>query len=215
MSAILTSVECKKGIAFAQFVYSCHWIGLKVNLLKILASFIAITGLVCSTFVNAALLNINPQSVEAEAWTILDTQSGQTIAEYNSHVQRAPASMTKMMVAYIALKEIKAGHLKKEEIITATPVVQVVQWDESQMYLKQGEQISIDQLLAGLIVMSANDAAVTLAERISGSVPAFVARMNQEAQALGMKDTHFANPPGITMPDHFLLRMTWRSWVKL
>lgn len=160
-------------------------------------------GLVCSTLVNAALLNINPLSVEAEAWTILDTQTGQTIAEYNSHAQRAPASMTKMMVAYIALKELKAGHLTKEEIITATPVVKMVQWDESQMYLKQGEQISIDQLLAGLIVMSANDAAVTLAERISGNVPAFVARMNQEAQALGMKDTHFANPPGVTMPDHF------------
>lgn len=159
--------------------------------------------LVCSTLVNAALLDINPLSVEAEAWTILDTQTGQTIAEYNSHAQRAPASMTKMMVAYIALKELKAGHLTKEEIITATPVVKMVQWDESQMYLKQGEQISIDQLLAGLIVMSANDAAVTLAERISGNVPAFVARMNQEAQALGMKDTHFANPPGVTMPNHF------------
>ncbi|MFW2077289.1 D-alanyl-D-alanine carboxypeptidase PBP6B [Acinetobacter sp. ULE_I010] len=171
--------------------------------MKILTSFITLMSLVCSTLVNAALLDINPLSVEAEAWTILDTQTGQTIAEYNSHAQRAPASMTKMMVAYIALKELKAGHLTKEEIITATPVVKMVQWDESQMYLKQGEQISIDQLLAGLIVMSANDAAVTLAERISGNVPAFVARMNQEAQALGMKDTHFANPPGVTMPDHF------------
>lgn len=171
--------------------------------MKIFVTFIAFISLVCSTLSNAALLNINPLSVEAASWTILDTQSGQTIAEYNSHAQRAPASMTKMMVAYIALKELKAGHLKKEEIITATPVVQMVQWDESQMYLKEGEQISIDQLLAGLIVMSANDAAVTLAERISGDVPAFVARMNQEAQALGMKDTHFANPPGVTMPDHF------------
>lgn len=171
--------------------------------MKIFVTFIAFISLVCSTFVNATLLNINPLSVEAASWTILDTQSGQTIAEYNSHAQRAPASMTKMMVAYIALKELKAGHLKKEEIITATPVVQMVQWDESQMYLKQGEQISIDQLLAGLIVMSANDAAVTLAERISGDVPTFVARMNKEAQALGMKDTHFANPPGVTMPDHF------------
>lgn len=142
-------------------------------------------------------------SVEAEAWTILDTQTGQTIAEYNSHVQRAPASMTKMMVAYIALKEIQAGRLKKQEILTATPVVKMVQWDESQMYLKEGEQISVDQLIAGLIVMSANDAAVTLAERISGTVPAFIARMNQEAQALGMKNTHFSNAPGITMPEHF------------
>ena len=111
--------------------------------------------------------------------------------------------MTKMMVAYIALKEIKAGHLRKDEVLTATPVVQMVQWDESQMYLKQGEQISVDQLLAGLVVMSANDAAVTLAEKISGNIPAFIVRMNKEAQNLGMKDTHFANAPGVTMPDHF------------
>ena len=155
-----------------------------------------------TTFAHASLLKIDPLSVEAEAWTILDPQSGQIIAEHNSHVQRAPASLTKMMVAYIALKDIKAGKLNKNEILTATPVVNIVQWDESQMYLKPSEQISVDQLLAGLIVMSANDAAVTLAERISGNVPAFVARMNQEAQALGMKDTHFSNPPGITMPDH-------------
>ena len=171
-------------------------------MLKILTYIFALLSFFCSTFIHAALLNIDPATVDAKAWTILDVQSGQTIAEFNSHVQRAPASMTKMMVAYIALQEIKAGHLRKDEILTATPVVQMVQWDESQMYLKQGEEISIDQLLAGLIVMSANDAAVTLAERISGSVPAFVARMNQQAQALGMKDTHFTNPAGITMPDH-------------
>ena len=83
----------------------------------------------------------------------------------------------------IALKEINAGKLNKSEILTATPVVSTVMWDESQMYLKQGEQISVDQLLAGLVVMSANDAAVTLAERISGDIPNFVARMNQEAKA--------------------------------
>lgn len=171
--------------------------------MKHLIYLIASLSLLCSTIVNAALLNLVPESVEAPAWTILDTQSGQVIAEHNSHEQRAPASMTKMMVAYIALKEIEAGHLKKDEIITATLVVKMVQWDESQMYLKQGEQISVDQLLAGLVVMSANDAAVTLAERISGNVPAFIERMNKEAKALGMNDTHFANAPGVTMPNHF------------
>ena len=152
---------------------------------------------------HAALLNIVPESVEAEAWTILDSQTGQVIAEHNAHVQRAPASLTKIMVAYIALKEIQAGKLDKNEILTATPVVQTVMWDESQMYLKAGEQISVDQLLAGLIVMSANDAAVTLAEKIAGSVPQFIARMNAEAKALGMTDTHFQNPAGITMPEHY------------
>ena len=171
--------------------------------MKFILSLFTLFSLICTHLAHANLLNIAPESVEAQAWSIMDAQSGQVIAEHNSHVQRAPASLTKMMVAYIALKEIEAGKLRKEEILTATPVVSTVMWDESQMYLKAGEQISIDQLLAGLIVMSANDAAVTLAEKISGSVPAFVARMNREAQALGMKDTHFSNPAGISMPDHY------------
>ena len=171
--------------------------------MKAVIYLIASLGLLCSTIVNATLLNLVPESVEAQAWTVIDTQSGQVIAEHNSHVQRAPASLTKMMVAYITLKELQAGHLRKDEILTATPVVNMVMWDESQMYLKQGEQISVDQLLAGLVVMSANDAAVTLAERIAGDVPKFIARMNKEAQALGMKDTHFQNPAGISMPEHY------------
>lgn len=175
----------------------------KVKSLKITTALFLFLSFFCSTLVNAALLNIDPLSVESEAWTVLDPQTGQIIAEHNSQLKRAPASLTKMMVGYIALKEIKAGKLNKAEILTATPVVNTVQWDESQMYLKPTEQITIDQLIAGLIIMSANDAAVSLAERISGSVPQFVERMNQEARALGMTNTHFSNPAGITMNDHY------------
>lgn len=171
--------------------------------MRLILTIISLFSLLCASVAHANLLNIAPESVEAEAWSIVDAQSGQIIAEHNSHVQRAPASLTKMMVAYITLKELKAGKLHKNDILTATPVVNMVMWDESQMYLKPGEQISIDQLLAGLIVMSANDAAVSLGEKISGSVPNFVARMNQEARALGMKDTHFSNPAGVTMTDHY------------
>ena len=171
--------------------------------MKFIASLIATLCFFMSAISHAALLNINPESVEAEAWTILDSQTGQTIASHNEDLQRAPASLTKMMVAYITLKEIQAGKLDKNEVITATSVVNMVMWDESQMYLKEGDQISVDQLLAGLIVMSANDAAVTLAEKISGSVPKFVERMNQEAKALGMQHTNFQNAAGITMPEHY------------
>ena len=171
--------------------------------MKYIISLIAVFSLFISAFSHAALLNIVPESVEAEAWTILDSQSGQVIAEHNADVQRAPASLTKMMVAYIALKEIEAGKLDKNEVLTATSVVKTVMWDESQMYLKEGDQISIDQLMAGLIIMSANDAAVTLAEKISGGIPQFVERMNQEAKALGMQHTNFQNPAGITMPEHY------------
>ena len=142
--------------------------------MKFILSLFTLFSLICTHLAHANLLNIAPESVEAQAWSIMDAQSGQVIAEHNSHVQRAPASLTKMMVAYITLKEIEAGKLRKEEVLTATPVVSTVMWDESQMYLKAGEQISIDQLLAGLIVMSANDAAVTLAEKIQAAYPSLL-----------------------------------------
>ena len=84
----------------------------------------------CSvSLTHAALLNILPESVEAEAWIILDPQSKQVLAEHNSHVQRAPASLTKMMVAYIVLKEIQAGTLHKNQLLSATPVINSVMWD--------------------------------------------------------------------------------------
>lgn len=164
---------------------------------------LATLGLCYSSLGHANLLNIAPESVDAEAWTVIDPQSGQVIAEHNSHIKRAPASLTKMMVAYITLKEVQSGRLDLNEILTVSPVVNNVMWDESQMRLKIGESVSVDTLLAGLIIMSANDGAMMLAERISGSVPNFVARMNAEAKALGMADSHFQNPPGITMPEHY------------
>mgnify|MGYP003493782348 FL=1 len=193
----------KQKVLACFFAFFAFGSAIQGTLVKLLLSLFTLFSLLCANFAHANLLNIAPETVEAQAWSIMDAQSGQIIAEHNSHAQRAPASLTKMMVAYITLKEIQAGKLHKEDVLTATPVVSTVMWDESQMYLKAGEQISIDQLLAGLIVMSANDAALTLAEKISGGVPQFVARMNQEAQALGMKDTHFSNPAGITMSDHY------------
>lgn len=152
---------------------------------------------------NAAILNIAPESVEAESWIILDPQTNQIIAEHNSQAQRAPASLTKLMVAYLTLQAIHSGQLKTTDLITASKVVNGVKSDESKMGLKAGDQISIEQLLSGLIVMSANDAAVTLAEKISGNLPAFIEKMNNEAQHLGMSNSHFTNPAGITMNEHY------------
>lgn len=77
--------------------------------MRLILTIISLFSLLCASVAHANLLNIAPESVEAEAWSIVDAQSGQIIAEHNSHVQRAPASLTKMMVAYITLKELKAG----------------------------------------------------------------------------------------------------------
>lgn len=181
----------------------CPNVDPKGTSLKIARYCSALLGLLCCTLVHADVLNIAPESVDAEAWLILDTHSGQVIAQHRADVQRAPASLTKMMVAYIALKEIQAGRLSLNEVITASNVVQQVKTDESRMKIKPGDTITVDQLLAGLVIMSANDGALLLAERISGDVPKFVARMNQEAKVLGMQQTHFQNPPGITMPEHY------------
>ena len=96
---------------------------IKVLPLRIFAYLFILFSLCCASLANARLLQVVPESVEAAARSILDPQSGQIIAEYNSEVQRSPASLTKMMVAYIALKEIENGKLNRNEILTATPVV--------------------------------------------------------------------------------------------
>lgn len=153
---------------------------------------------------HSAVLNIQPSSVSAQAWLIYDPQTQQIISEHNSHQRRAPASLTKMLVAYIVLQDIKAGKLTLEQKITVSKIVEQVKDDESQLKLKVGEQVSIDLLLKGLIVMSANDSALLLAEHLGeGKIENFVQRMNQEAEKLNMRDSHFANPSGITMENHY------------
>lgn len=155
-------------------------------------------------FAHSAVLNIQPSTVNAQAWIIYDPQTQQIISEHNSHQRRAPASLTKMMVAYLVLQDIQAGKLTRAQLIKISPIINQVQKDESQLKLTVGETISIDQLLAGLIVMSANDSALVLAEHLGqGNVQNFVARMNETAQKLGMKDTQFANPSGISMNNHY------------
>lgn len=152
----------------------------------------------------ADLVTVDPQSIKAEAWLIMDGDSGQILAQSNAHVQRAPASVTKMMVAYLTLAQIQQGKLHYNQILTVpADIEQQVKSDESRMRLKPNEQLSVSELLTGLLVTSANDAAITLATHISGNVPAFVELMNATAQKLGMTETHYANPDGITQEGHY------------
>lgn len=153
---------------------------------------------------SAQVLHIDPQSIEAQAWIVIDPQSKQVIAEHAADQQRAPASLTKMMVGYLTLKALEDKKITLNQIITVPEVVTTVANDESRLHLKPNDQITVEELLASLLIMSANDAALTLATTISGDVPAFVQLMNKTAQDLGMKNTHFGNPSGITMPNHYM-----------
>lgn len=149
------------------------------------------------------LINIDPFSIKAESWLVMDGDSGQILAQHNAIEQRAPASLTKMMVAYISLQQIKAGKLNFNDVLTVPDTVNTIASDESRMRVKAGEQLNVSELLTGLLVTSANDAAITLATRISGNIPAFVNRMNFEAQQLGLSGTRFANVSGITQDGHY------------
>ncbi|MFB2587519.1 D-alanyl-D-alanine carboxypeptidase family protein [Acinetobacter sp. c1-l78] len=150
------------------------------------------------------VIDIDKNSVDAQAWVIYDAQSKQIIASDQQDVQRAPASLTKIMVAYLMLEAIREGRYSLEQKLTVPESVKSIDVLESKMDLKAGEQVSIHDLLTGLIVMSANDAALTIADNLGNKdSQKFIELMNQSAVKLGMKNTHFANASGITMDGHY------------
>ena len=157
-----------------------------------------------STGAHAQVLDILPESVDAKAWIILDPQSKQVIAEHAADQRRSPASLTKMMVGYLTLKALDDKKIALHQVVTVPDIVRTVAADESRLKLKPNDQITVEELLASLLIMSANDSALTLATLIAGDVPNFLKLMNSTAQELGMSNTHFSNPAGLTMADHYM-----------
>jgi D-alanyl-D-alanine carboxypeptidase (penicillin-binding protein 5/6) len=137
-----------------------------------------------------------PPRPNAAAWLLVDTADGTRLAAHSPNRQRSIASTTKLMTAFLALRELSPG-----EKVTA-PAYHPG-FGESLMGLKKGEVVTVHDLLYGLLLPSGNDAAVALADAVSGSVPDFVRRMNQAAHRLGLEDTHYANPIGLDAPGNF------------
>ena len=137
----------------------------------------------------------------AKAWLLLDNGSGQILAAKDEDTRIEPASLTKLMTAYVAFGAIKQGQLKREQMV---PVSEAA-WRTggSKMFIKVGTQVSVEDLLHGMITQSGNDACIALAEAIAGSEAKFVELMNREAQRLGLKGTHFTNATGLTEAQHY------------
>ena len=137
-----------------------------------------------------------PPQFDARSYVLMDANSGQVIAAYNQDQHREPASLTKLMTAYAVFHALKDGVIRLDD----TAVVSERAWrmGGSRMFAQLGAHISVEDLLQGMIVQSGNDATVVLAERVGGSEDAFVSIMNQYAEKLGMKDTHFVNSSGLT-----------------
>lgn len=136
----------------------------------------------------------------AKAWVTLDANSGQVIAALNPDEPIEPASLTKIMSAYVVFEAIENKRLSLSQTVNISEAA----WrtEGSRTFVKLNSQVSIDDLLQGLIVQSGNDATVALAEAVAGSESAFATLMNQEAAKMGLKGTHYVNSTGLPDPAH-------------
>ncbi|HZV53591.1 MAG TPA: D-alanyl-D-alanine carboxypeptidase family protein [Rhodocyclaceae bacterium] len=139
--------------------------------------------------------------VAARAWLLLDHASGQPLAEHDADARVEPASLTKLMTAYLTFTALKQGALKIDQTV---PVSEKA-WKApgSRMFIEPKRPVTVDELIRGMIVQSGNDACIALAEAVAGSEEAFVQRMNLEARRLGLASTHYTNATGLPDPQHY------------
>ena len=139
-------------------------------------------------------------AVAARAFVLLDTLSGQVLAAAAADERFEPASLTKMMTAYLAFDALRSGKLQAGATVTVAAAA--VRAPGARTFLVAGKPVLVDDLLRGMVVQSGNDAALALAEAVAGSEQAFVERMNAQAARMGLHDTHFANATGQPAPEH-------------
>jgi D-alanyl-D-alanine carboxypeptidase (penicillin-binding protein 5/6) len=142
-----------------------------------------------------------PPQLTAKAWVLMDAASGNVIASEDPDERLPPASLTKLMTVYVATRQMQAGGLKPDDLVTISENA----WNTggSRMFLVPGSQVSVHDLLKGVVIDSGNDAAVALSEHIAGSEDSFAGLMNSTAQKLGLSNTHFMNPTGLPADGHY------------
>lgn len=167
---------------------------------KFIASIAAFFFTSLASFAQAA--EIPPSPVLAvKSYVLVDFNSAKVIAEQKGGERVEPASLTKLMTAYLSFKALKNGHLQ----LTQTLPVSARAWkaEGSRMFIEPNKPVTVDEMLHGMIIQSGNDASIALAEGIAGSEEAFADMMNKEAARLGMKNTRFMNATGLPDPQHY------------
>ena len=163
--------------------------------MKRLIAFVLLAALLSGAAYAIEPVPVETFSLQVESAVLLEKVSGEVIYEKNPHERLAPASVTKVMTMLLILEAVESGALDMDETVTASAHARSM--GGSQIWLEDGEQMSVRDMLKCIAVVSANDCAVAMAEHISGSEDAFVARMNQRAAELGCTDTHFTNCTGL------------------
>jgi serine-type D-Ala-D-Ala carboxypeptidase (penicillin-binding protein 5/6) len=142
-----------------------------------------------------------PPAIAARAWILVDHFSGRVLAANHADDREEPASLTKLMTAYVVFKALSEGRLKLTDEVTVSE--HAWRTGGSRSFIQVGAQVPVDILLKGMIVQSGNDATVALAEKVGGTEEAFAQMMNEYAQRLGMKSSHFVNSDGLPAPGHY------------
>lgn len=169
--------------------------------LSALALSLAMTSLLFSPIPAAAAQEDNmPLPLSSASALLMEKETGTVLLQQNAHQKLEPASVTKVMTLLLVMEAVDSGRLSLDEPVPVS--AHAAGMGGSQVYLKEGERLSVSDLIKCVAVVSGNDCAVALAERLSGSESAFVEQMNQKAQALGMEDTHFVNCTGLPAPGH-------------
>lgn len=177
------------------------------NLLSALLGFLLMT--------SASAQTMTPPTIAARAWLLLDASSQQVLASHEADVRIEPASLTKIMTAYLTFSALRDKRLDMNQTINVSVNAWKVDSGSSKMFIEPDTAVRITDLLHGLIVQSGNDAAVTLAEAVAGDQAAFTVLMNRQAAQMGLKNTRFANPHGLPDPNNYstardLSVLAWR-----
>jgi D-alanyl-D-alanine carboxypeptidase (penicillin-binding protein 5/6) len=142
-----------------------------------------------------------PPQIAGSSYVLMEPKSGHVIMENNSSERLPPASLTKMMTAYIVERELDEGRIAMDDMVP----ISVTAWQTggSRTFVREGTSVTVEDLLRGVVIQSGNDASVALAEFVAGSEGAFVDIMNQQAELLGMTNTNFENATGLPSPNHY------------
>ncbi|MBR0208399.1 MAG: D-alanyl-D-alanine carboxypeptidase [Oscillospiraceae bacterium] len=147
-------------------------------------------------------LRDNALKISAPSAVLMEKETGELLYEKGAHERRPPASVTKVMTLLLIIEDVESGKIALDDIVTASE--RAASFGGSCVYLEEGEQMSVDEMLKCIAVVSANDCAVAMAEHLSGSEEIFVERMNRRAGELGMADSHFTNCTGLFEdPEHY------------
>ena len=164
--------------------------------------FVSLTLFLLATALQAAPAVVPPPpKLDARSYILIDYDSGEVLAEKNADERIEPASITKMMTAYLVDQELRRGNIGLDDEVPISE--KAWRMKGSRMFVEVGKKVPLRELLKGMIIQSGNDATVALAEYIAGTEEAFVDMMNAQAQALGMTGTHFTNSTGWPDPEHY------------